>query len=124
MLPLMDANEQIKRFEAELQMTKNNAVTWLRRAEKFIAERYMRYAPLLDQIPTIPPPRAIEWGILARQVEFWVGVVVFIMLLAAVYAVGKYLGKDAPAVSFPSSLSPNLITLVQLSPPITPIPEQ
>lgn len=124
MLQLMDANEKINRLEAELQMTKNNNVIWLRRAEKFKAERYMRFAPLLDQIPTIPPPRAIEWGILARQVEFWVGVVVFIMLLAAIYAVGRYLGNYAPAVSFLPSLSPNFIILVQLSPPIPPIPEK
>lgn len=102
MLQLMDANDQINRLEAELQKTKKKTVTWLHRAEKFKAERYRRFAPLLDQVPSIPPPRAIEWGILARQFEFWVGVVVFIMLLAVVYAVGKFLGNNAPAVSFPS----------------------
>ncbi len=101
MLQLMDANDQIHRLEAELQKTKMKAVSWLHRAEKYKAERYKKFAPLLDQTPYFPPPRAIEWGILARQLEFWAGVVVFIMLLAAVYAVGSYLGNDAPAVSLP-----------------------
>lgn len=115
MLQLMDANDQINRLEAELQKTTKKTVAWLHRAERYKAERYMKFAPLLDQIPSIPPPRTIEWGILARQLEFWAGVVVFIMLLALVYTVGKYLGNDAPAVSF--SPSPPFIYLSDYHPP-------
>lgn len=123
MLQLMDAHDQIHRLETELQKTKMKTVSWLHRAEKYKAERYKKFAPLLDQMPYIPPPRAIEWGILARQLEFWAGVVVFIMLLAAFYAVGSYLGNDAPAVSYPPPLltfPPPFIILVQFPTPILP----
>lgn len=122
MLQLMDANDQINRLEAELQKSKKKTVAWLHRAEKFKAERYRSFAPLLDQIPTIPPPRAIEWGILARQFEFWIGVVAFIMLLAVVYAVGQYLGNDAPAVSFSSPPQFHYTCSITTPHPAIPIP--
>lgn len=102
MLELMDANDYIHRLEAELEKTKKKNVSWVHRAEKYKAERYEKFAPFIDQISSTPP-RAVEWGILARQLEFWAGVVALILLIAAVYAVGKYLGNAAPAVSSPPS---------------------
>lgn len=113
MLQLMDANDYIDRLEAELEETKNKTVSWVHRAERYKAERYKAFAPLIDQISF--PARAIEWGILARQLEFWCGIVALIILLAAIYAVGKYLGNAAPAaVSF------SLHQTIQYPPP--PIP--
>lgn len=100
MLQLMDASEHINRLEAELQRleaeleeARKETVTWVHRAETFKAERYQEFAHLIDlapRPPPPPPPRAIEWGILVGLVT----------LLAAVYAVGRNLGEQAPAVSF------------------------
>lgn len=106
MLELMDARHQIDglvtkshRAEIELEENKRKTVSWVRRAEKFKAERYEAFAHTIDPV-TPPAPRAIEWGILARKPEFWAGVVGIVSLLAAMYAVGRYLGDNAPAVSF------------------------
>ena len=105
MLDLMDARHHIEglvakleRLEAELEESKRETVSWMQRAEKYKGERYQAFAHTIDSV-TPPPPRAIEWGILARQPEFWAGVVGVVSLLAAVYAAGKYLGENAPAVS-------------------------
>ncbi len=106
MLELMDARHQIDglvtkihRVEVELEENKRMTVSWVRRAEKFKAERYEAFAHTIDPV-TPPPPRAIEWRILARQPEFWAGVVGMVSLLAAIYAVGRYLCDNAPVVSF------------------------
>ena len=105
-LDLMDARHHIEglvakitRLEEELEESKRETVSWVQRAEKFKGERYRAFAHTIDPV-TPPPPRAVEWGILAKQPEFWAGVVGVVSLLAAVYAVGRYLGNDAPAVSF------------------------
>ena len=106
LLDLMDARHHIEglvakiaRLEEELEESKRETVSWVQRAEKFKGERYRAFAHTIDPV-TPPPPRAVEWGILAKQPEFWAGVVGVVSLLAAVYAAGRYIGNDAPAVSF------------------------
>lgn len=104
----MDASEYISRLEAELQRlegeleeARKEMVTWVHWAEKLKAERYQEFAQLIDPAPPPPPPaRAIEWGILVRQPEFWGGVVGLVTLFTAVYAVDRNLGDKAAAVSF------------------------
>ena len=76
----------------------------MHRAEKFKAERYEAFSHTIDPIPPYPP-RAIEWGILVRQPEFWASVVGLVTLLTAGYAAGKYLGDGAPSVSILSLLT-------------------
>lgn len=106
MLDLMDARHHIEglvakiaRLEEELEENKKETVSWIQRAEQFKGERYQAFAQTIDPFPPAPP-RAIEWGVLARQPEFWAGVVGVVSLLAAVYAAGRYQGGNAPAVSF------------------------
>ncbi len=106
MLDLMDARHHIEglvakiaRLEDELEESTRETVSWVQRAEKFRGERYQAFADTIDPV-TPPPPRAIEWGILAKQPEFWAGVVGVVSLLTAVYAAGRYLGDNAPAVGF------------------------
>ena len=106
MLDLMDARHHIEglvakiaRLEEELEENKRETVSWVQRAEQFRGERYQAFARTIDPVSP-PPPRAVEWGTLARQPEFWAGVVGVVSLLAAVYAAGRYLGDNAPAVSF------------------------
>lgn len=110
MLDLMDARLHIKgleakleRLEEELEETKRETVSWVHRAEKFKAERYQAFSHTIDPTPPPPPPsapRAIEWGALVRQPEFWAGAVGLVTLLAAVYVAGRYQGDGAPTVSF------------------------
>ena len=106
MLELMDARHQIDglvtkihRVEVELEENKRKTVSWVRRAEKFKAERYEAFAHTIDPV-TPPPPRAIEWRILARQPEFWAGVVRMVSLLAAIYAVGRLPGWQCSGGKF------------------------
>ena len=80
MLDLMDARHHIEglvakiaRLEEELEESKRETVSWAQRAEKFKGERYRAFAHTIDPV-TRPSPRAIEWGILAKQPEFWAGV--------------------------------------------------
>lgn len=108
MLDLMDARRHIEgleaklgRLEEELEENKRETVSWVHRAEKFKAERYQDFSHTIDPIPP-PPSRAIEWGTLVRQPEFWAGTVGLVALLAGGYAAGRYLGNSAPAVSFVS----------------------
>lgn len=103
----MGANEHTARLEAEveqlsaeLEEARKETIMWIHPAETFKAERYQEYAHLIDPIPLLPPPRAIEWGTLVRQSEFWGGVVGLMTLLVAIYATGRYMGDQAPAVSF------------------------
>lgn len=102
----MNASEHISRLEAELQLlegeleeARKEMVTSVHWAETFKAERYQEFAQLIDPAPP-PPARAIEWGILVRQPEFWGGVVGLMALFTAVYAVDRNLGDQAAAVSF------------------------
>ena len=106
MLDLMDARlhingleAKLERLEEELEEKNRETVSWVRRAEQFKAERYQAFSHTIDPVPT-PPPRAIEWGMLVRQPEFWAGAVGLMTLLAAVYAAGRYLSDGAPVVSF------------------------
>lgn len=106
MFQLMEGRHQIEElltkldhFEVKLEESKRETVLWVRRAEKFKAERYEAFAHTIDTV-TPPPPRAIEWGTLARQTKFWAVFVGMESLLAAMYAAGSYLGDNAPAVSF------------------------
>lgn len=103
----MGANEHTARLEAEveqlsaeLEEARKETIMWIHPAETFKAERFQEYAHLIDPIPLLPPPRAIEWGNLVRQSEFWSGVVGLMTLLVAIYATGRYMGDQAPAVSF------------------------
>lgn len=106
MFQLMEGRHQIEElvtklehFEVELEESKRETVLWVRRAEKFKAERYEAFANTIDSV-TPPPSRAIEWGTLAPQTKFWAVFVGIVSLLAAIYAAGSYLGDNAPAVSF------------------------
>ena len=115
MLDLMDARlhinsleAKLERLEEDLEEAKRETVSWVHRAEKFKAERYEAFSHTIDPIPP-PSPRAIEWRILVRQLEFWAGAVGLVTLLAAVYAAGRYLGDGAPSVSF---LSLSLLKLL------------
>lgn len=106
MLELMNARHkidglvtQLHRVQLELEENKRNTVLWVRRAEKFKAERYEAFAHTID--PVTPSPHlTIEWGILARQPEFWAGVFGMVSLLGVMYTVGWYLDNNALAVSF------------------------
>lgn len=108
MLDFMDARHHVEGLvakiaclEEELEDSKRETVLWVQRVEKFKSERYRAFAHTID--PVTPPPRAVEWGILARQPEFWAGVVGVVSLLATVYAAGRYVGDNAPAVSLLAS---------------------
>ena len=85
MLELMDARlhidgleAKLERLEEELEEIRRETVSWVHRAEKFKAERYQAFAHTIGPVappPPPPPPRAVEWGILVRQPEFWAGAV-------------------------------------------------
>ena len=106
MLDLMDAmlhinalKTKLERLKEDLEEQNRETVSWVRRAEQFKAERYQAFSHTIDPVSP-PPPRAIEWGMLLRQPEFWAGAVGLMTLLAAVYAAGRYLSEGTPAVSF------------------------